>query len=113
MKRIYLACPYSHHDARVREARFKRVNVFASMLMKCGDFVFSPISHTHPIAEAGGLPGSWEYWEPYDRSFLEWADELHVLMLPGWKESIGVQAEIRIAQASGKPVKYIESGLYS
>ncbi len=74
--------------------------------MAGGFLVFSPISHTHPIAEAGDLPKGWEFWESYDRTFLEWCDRLHVLKLPGWRESIGVAAEIQIAGQLGKPVFY-------
>jgi hypothetical protein len=30
-------------------------------------------------------------------------------MLPGWKESVGVKAEIEIAHSLGKPVEYVET----
>ena len=32
-------------------------------------------------------------------------------MLPGWCESVGVQAEIQIARELGKPVRYLAPGL--
>ena len=108
MKKIYLAVPYSDPDSRIRQKRFETVNKVAAALMNKGFLVFSPISHTHPIAEAGRLPLGWEFWKEYDESFIEWADEIHVLKLPGWKESTGVQAEISIAKRQGKPVNYIE-----
>ena len=34
-------------------------------------------------------------------------------MLPGWCESVGVQAEIRIARELGKPVRYLAPELAS
>ncbi|MBX3452499.1 MAG: DUF1937 family protein [Planctomycetaceae bacterium] len=34
-------------------------------------------------------------------------DEVVVLTLDGWRESAGVQAEIRIAGELGKPVRYL------
>jgi hypothetical protein len=37
---------------------------------------------------------------------LRRCDEVVVLMLDGWERSEGVQAEIRIAEALGKPVRY-------
>jgi hypothetical protein len=49
----------------------------------------------------------WSFWEQYDRKFLERCDEVVVLMLDGWEESVGVQAEIRIAGELGKPVRYL------
>ena len=68
---IYLAVPYSHADPAVRVARFDAVNKVAAKMMRDGLHVFSPISHTHPIALAGDLPGGWEYWEAYDRALIK------------------------------------------
>jgi hypothetical protein len=34
-------------------------------------------------------------------------DEVVVLTLAGWRESVGVQTEIRIAAELGKPVQYV------
>lgn len=107
MTKIYLACPYSHDDPKVREERFKLVNCTAGILMQEGNVVFSPISHTHPIAEAGNLPKGWGFWREQDLPFIAWCDELHVLMLNGWAESNGVTTEILLATATGKKIEYI------
>ena len=103
---LYLACPYSHEDATVREMRFRVVTEVASYLFKHGLLVFSPISHSHPIAYYG-TPGDWETWEAFDRRMIAACDEIGVLMLDGWEESTGVRAEIAIARELGKPVTYI------
>ena len=92
----------------VKTHRFNKLNLAAAKLMNEGYLVFSPISHTHPIALAGDLPGSWEFWKEYDRTFIEWADEIHVLKLSGWRESTGVTAEIELANELNKPVRYID-----
>lgn len=105
--KIYLATPYSHPDREVRLDRFEAVNEAAAKLMETGNTVYSPISHTHPIAEAGNLPLGWDYWERVDRAFIEWADAIYVLRLVGWEESKGVKAEIAIAEELGKPVAFI------
>ena len=107
-KKIYLACPYSHGDPTVRRRRFEKANTVAARLMKAGHLVFSPISHTHPIAEAGDLPKGWQFWADYDRTFIAWADEIYVLRLPGHITSAGVTAEIDIAGTLGKPVVFID-----
>lgn len=91
-------------------ARFEAVNKFAAELMR-GDpdtIVFSPISHTHPISMAGELPCEWEYWEKFDTAFLTHSKELIVLMLDGWEDSKGVNAEIKIAERLGIPILYCE-----
>jgi len=105
---VYLACPYSHDEARVRLQRFRAVNVAAATLMAEGVYVYSPISHTHPIAEAGGLPLGFDFWEGYDRAIISACRALVVLKLDGWEESTGVQSEIEIAGELGIPVEYME-----
>lgn len=68
--------------------------------------VFSPIAHSHCIAQHG-LPLDWGYWERHDERLLAACDELWVLKLDGWQHSRGVQAEIAIARAMGKPVRFV------
>lgn len=106
MKLTYLACPYNDPDPKVREERFHAVNREAARLMQLGEFIYSPISHNHPIAEAHGLPKGWDFWEPYDTAFLESCRLLIVLKLPGWENSKGVKAEMEIAQKLGIPIEF-------
>ena len=105
----YLAIPYSHPDPLIREERFRAVNRVAARLMAGGMHVFSPISHTHPIAVEGDLPRGWEYWEAYDRVMLKACQKLIVLKLDGWDKSVGVAGEIAIAQELGIEVEYLEN----
>lgn len=105
---IYLAVPYSHPDPAVRLARFETVNKHAATMMQNGLHIFSPISHTHPIALAGSLPLGWEFWRAYDRAILQVCSKLVVLCLDGWHESKGVKGEIEIADELGIPVEFID-----
>lgn len=101
MKRIYLAIPYTGME----EKSFETVNRIAGGLMSDGNLVFSPISHSHPIAELCDLPGDHDYWRAWNESFLvNWADEVHVVMVDGWLESSGVQWEIKRANELGLQV---------
>jgi len=104
---VYLACPYTHDDAAEREARFEAANQAAAAMMSAGGFVFSPITHGHPLA-AFGLPTDWKYWQAYDRRILEQCDELAILDIPGWPESEGVAAEVAIATGLGLPVYFVD-----
>jgi nucleoside 2-deoxyribosyltransferase len=106
---VYLASPYSSPSPEVRESRFHAACRAAAQLMAGGAFVFSPIAHTHPIALAGDLPKGWDWWREYDRRMLAACDEVAVLCIDGWRESVGVQGEIAIAAETGKPVKYLEA----
>lgn len=104
-----MACPYSHPDREVRLKRFHAANAVASELMRASrENVFSPISHTHPIAEQGDLPLGWDFWEAYDRAFLSVSHKLYVLMLEGWEESVGVAAELEIAREMAIPVYFLK-----
>ncbi len=107
MKKIYLATPHTG-TAVEQQRRFEVVNKVAAKLMNDGLLVFSPISHTHPIALAGDLPKGWDFWKEYDLTFIEWCDELWVLEQDGWQESAGVTAERKLAAKLGKPIRYIQ-----
>ena len=105
---LYLATPYMHDDLEVRERRFLAANHAAAWLMKTkGLHVFSPISHGHPIAMAGELPGDWAYWGANARLMLAACVKVIVFMQDGWRESTGVQAEIAIAKELGLPIEYM------
>lgn len=109
MKKVYLATPYSDEDPQVEAVRFFEVTRVAALLIKSNVIVFSPISHCHPMAIMHNLPKDWNFWYSFDKSFIKWADEVHVLMQEGWEESRGVQAEIEIAHELRKLVRYLES----
>lgn len=103
---IYLASPYSHPEAVVREQRFRDVCRTAAQLLASGVTVFSPIIHGHPLIDHGLLT-DWPFWERFDRDHMARCDEVVVLMLDGWRESVGVAAEVRIAEELGKPVRHL------
>ena len=104
----YLACPYSHQNPLIRQARFEAANRAAGNLMARGLMVFSPVSHSHPIAEACDLPKDWEFWREYCLTLLSMAKQVYVLRCLGWTESVGVQAEIAHANEQGIPVFFMD-----
>jgi hypothetical protein len=105
---VYLAAPYSHPILAERIRRFEAINRHAAKMMRDGIIVFSPISHTHPIAMAGELPTGWEFWGKQDREFLSHCKRFVVLKLPGWDKSKGVAAEMKIADELGLAVELLE-----
>jgi len=104
---IYLASPYSHPDPRVREARFDAACRATAVLVRAGHAVIAPIVLGHPLVRYG-VPGDWSFWEPMAREQLACCDELVVLRLDGWRESVGVQAEIAEAAELGKPLRFLD-----
>lgn len=106
---IYLASPYSHSNPWVRQNRFEAACRHAAKLMSEGHIVFSPVAHSHPIAEHGKIPPmDHEFWMAQDKALLQHASRLEVLMLPGWMESRGIKEEIEYAEQLGIPVTYAE-----
>jgi len=103
---IYLATPYSHSDSEVREFRFREVSRYAAILMNMGRYVYSPISHSHPIATYGELPTNWEFWHSHDENMMNYCSELYILCLDGWDESIGVKHEIELANERDMKIEY-------
>lgn len=105
---IYLASPYSHPDPDVRADRAARVATVAARLFCSGAKVYCPIAAWHWVALEHDLPKHWVTWRALDFEFLRHATELFVLKLDGWEESVGVSAEIDLAEHMEIPVTYID-----
>lgn len=103
---IYLASPYTHESQLQREQRALAAAKAAANLARLGLVVFSPIAHSHPMAVHGQLPGTWEFWEKFDRWFIERCDRLVVLTIDGWQQSKGIAAELALAEQFKKPISY-------
>jgi nucleoside 2-deoxyribosyltransferase len=108
-KKIYLACPYTFNP----ELSFGIANKHAAQLMNEGHIVFSPISHSHPIADAldEHLRLDHEFWMKQDIPFVDWVDEVHVVVIgeEGMdliKRSKGVSRELEYAQIRNKSIVY-------
>lgn len=104
---VYIASPYSHKCKYEMHKRFQQVTDYAAECLKRGDIVYSPIAHNHHMQLSVGLPNTWLFWKRIDFAFLARAKELRVYCLPGWKESVGVTAEIEFANRLGIPVIYV------
>lgn len=91
----------------MREERFRAACRATAAMLRAGEVVFSPVVHSHPLVEFE-LPTAWSFWERIDRAHLERCDEVAVLMLDGWEASVGVRAEVGIARALGKPVRFLD-----
>ena len=100
---IYLASPYAHESAAVREARLEAVRHVCGRLVNEGRIVLSPMVYLGELAAKGVHPP--QGWYAFDLQLLARCDELLVIQLPGWEDSKGVLVEIAGAQARGMPVR--------
>lgn len=107
---IYVAIPYTHHSKVIKEYRFELCTCYTAKLTKLNPkdpiIAFSPITHSHPL-DKYDTPTTWEFWKMVDEHILEHCEEIHVITAAGWKESVGVQAEIKKAKELGMKIKYI------
>ena len=104
-KLFYLATPYSKYKGGNLGQAFRDAAELAGKLLKAGYKVYSPICHTHPIAEYGELdPLDHSIWLPFDEAMMRACDALMVAHMDGWEESFGIAHEIEFFEASGKPV---------
>ncbi len=79
--------------------------------MQKGVFIYSPIAHNHPCV-AFGCPRTWEFWEQYDRAFLNVCSRMLIADIPGWQASTGVNAEIMIAIETGLGIRMVDANTY-
>lgn len=105
---VYVASPYSTPNNTIREHRFRAACCYCAHLVAEGKTVFSPIVHSHPICEFGGAANDHEVWMRQDLDLAPIADCLHVLRLPGWRESRGVAEEITWFEQRGRPVMHVQ-----
>jgi hypothetical protein len=109
---IYLASPYSHPEADVREARYIAACQAAAELMRAGHVVYSPIAHSHPIAThlPEALLLDHEFWMEQCLPMIELSSAVYVLVgCAGWELSRGVSREIAHAMERGIPVLHFRN----
>ena len=106
---VYMASPYTHKSARVRHKRFVDVTKAGAKLKEAGFAVVLPITTSVPMVKYSGLKSTWEDWKDNDLEFLSCCDALVVLKLDGWKESIGVKAEMVFADQHLIPIFEVEN----
>ena len=107
LTKIYLAIPYSGFE----ESSYQQATEATMIIInEMGHNVFSPITHSHPIAKLG-VKGTWDYWQKIDYQFIDWADEVWVLIpkegLTSVLKSTGVVAECKYALQHNKKIKYL------
>ena len=102
---VYLACPYSHPDAKVRKKRLEASIDATRVLIAHGFHVFNPLAHSTAIDD-DYVPDA--YWYELDLMLLVHCDLLMTLKLPGWEESKGVRMERALARRRGIPMYALE-----
>lgn len=110
MSFVYLASPYTPTGSETIEDRVEAVSRYAADLMMQGHSVFSPIVHSHYVANhlSDELRLDHEFWMQQDLAILRCASKMIVLKLPGWERSKGIAREIEAARKVNIPVEFHE-----
>lgn len=109
---IYVASPYSSPEPTVRDQRFRLARKYVAHLLGKKIPAFSPIAYCHDISQLYNLPTDAGYWHHVNEQFLRVSESMHVLCIPGWENSVGVQYEIGFMTARDRPITYIELAEY-
>lgn len=108
MSFIYLASPYSAKDAEVVRQRFELAEKFTAQALRAGINLYSPIVHNHELAAKYDLPKDFDFWCRHNYAILAKASQIWVLQLSGYEHSVGVTAEIEMAETLGIEVRFID-----
>lgn len=107
---VYLASPYSHDFKEIREVRYRLVLQALLEISRLEIPVYSPIVHWHPLAVAAKLPTTFEFWSTQNDPMVKSSKELWILCLDGWRQSRGIEHEMKLAYSSGLRVRYLNAG---
>lgn len=100
---IYIASPYTHPEASVRQVRYNEAMAYTSWLLNKKLWCYSPIVHCHPMAIEHEMPTDAAFWFNYNFSMLRICHDLHVLKLEGWDKSVGIAGEIAFFDQMHRP----------
>lgn len=102
----YLASPYTHKLASVREVRADRAARALTWLASKEYYVYAPVPHGHATVKHGN-PG-YHYWIEHGLRMITALDGVIVLMLAGWAESTGIKVELEHAKKLGKLILWLD-----
>lgn len=108
MSFVYLASPYTPTGTETIEDRVNAAYKAAAQLMLEGYTVFSPVAHSHHIADHmdESLRLDHEFWMKQSLDLVSHCNKVIVLKLEGWERSRGIAAEVKKAIGLCIPVEY-------
>jgi hypothetical protein len=104
---IFVSIPYSSPYVEIVEERVKALSIYCAQLLAKGVIPTSPVLFGSTVLKHYNLPSDFGYWSVLSLEYVEHSEEVHVLLLDGWKESTGVRNEIEKARELKIPIKYI------
>jgi len=109
----YLASPFSSPDPLVEWSRYMEARRAVAGLARLRIWAYSPIVHWFEVAREFKLPTDAAFWQDANRAMICSSRGVYVLMLPGWKESVGVNQEVALAETMRLPIRYLDPNNFS
>ena len=108
----YLAAPYT--SVVDKDELMKKIMTFIGKyhLANSEDQIVSPLLNHFSLPHVPGLGSDWEFWKNYSENLIKRCDKIIVLNIPGWRESVGVQAEIELATTNGLYFEVVDLNMY-
>ena len=102
---VYFATPYSHESSEIVEERAQIAIEITRTIIKSQKTVipFTPIAYSHQYNELQGI----NWVRDIDTHFLIHCMAMAVVMIPGWRESKGIQEEINFCRKHDIPIWYV------
>ena len=113
----YVASPYTapttiskREQHRMMVKRYQDITRLGAKLILDYDLdLVLPITTSKVLREFEPALGTrWDYWAKTDTNLVKHCDALIVVQMDGWKESVGVQAEIDVAKLENKLIYYLD-----
>jgi len=101
---IYLSIPYTGKEY----VSFRVSCAVAAELAKAGNVVVAPIIYGHVLSDHGHVFDHNHDWLKHDLEILHHCNQVVVVKLKGWEESVGVQAEIDEAKKRSIPIIFLD-----
>ena len=109
---IYIASPYTDPDPEIMQRRYEAVLRYCVHLVQEHEVPYSPIIHFHEMAKYFDLPKDFIYWRKVNATMLRVSSCLHALLLPGAKESEGLDQELDDADIMHLPIHHVPGALW-
>jgi hypothetical protein len=107
IKKVIVVAPYNTPDVEIKKRRVHTIALYCAELFRKGIVPVSALLSGLAFAEHADLPTDTKTWINFSKSYVSGCDEVHVIQLPGYLDSTGVQIEIAEAMALGIKIIYV------
>jgi len=101
---IFLTSPLTHSDPDIWARRVLETRHACAILAERGEHFISPVLLGEAYDELLRIDVDHAWWMGRCLPLLEVCTEVHVLPLPGWRESRGVALEVDAGKRYGLPI---------